>query len=504
MTTLGNSVSSGGIFLILLALAGVVLALVLAAVYVIRLMAVVLLAAAAPLCLALYALPQTAWAARWWWRALTAALAIQVAQGLVMTAAVQVFFSPGWLPGDISSTLGQTLITLCLLYILMRIPFWVARPVLSPFGRSPLRRAARFAVTAAIFSRIAPLLRPGTPGQGRQGAARAARPAATERKHAVSYEVPDSVPIPSDVERPDKILAGLTARQVAIAAVAAVVIWAGFQATRHVMPLPAFAALASPVGLAAAALVIGRAGRPDRWTGCCWPPGGSGAPRAAWSPPPRASRPRPPGPPRPARQPPPPAVLAPLWRHIAPDGVIGLGSAGAAAVAAVSTVNFALRSPGRAGRPRRRLRPVAELASPARCRSWSGPGGPTCPPPSRRCATPPRACRTRPWSRPRWSTPRSWRAWPPSGTCSPARRCSSSASPATGPAGPAAPPPGAPLQRAGEAARLLAGAGLQVQVLDGGQVTALLAACADPAAPPRPAGRAALPGRPVTSAGRPA
>ena len=83
-----------------------------------------------------------------------------------MTAAVQVFFSPGWLPGDISSTLGQTLITLCLLYILMRIPFWVARPVLSPFGRSPLRRAVRFALTAAIFSRIAPLLRPGTPPKG--------------------------------------------------------------------------------------------------------------------------------------------------------------------------------------------------------------------------------------------------------------------------------------------------------------------------------------------------
>jgi hypothetical protein len=166
MDTLGNSISSGGIFLILLALAGVVLALVLAAVYVIRLMAIVLLAAAAPLCLALYALPQTAWAAAWWWRALTAALAIQVAQGLVMTAAVQVFFSPGWLPGDISSTLGQTLITLCLLYILMRIPFWVARPVLSPFGRSPLRRAVRFALTAAVFSRIAPLLRGGTPPKG--------------------------------------------------------------------------------------------------------------------------------------------------------------------------------------------------------------------------------------------------------------------------------------------------------------------------------------------------
>jgi len=163
MRTLGNAASSGGVFLVLLALAGVVLALILAAVYVIRLMAVVLLAAAAPLCLALYALPQTAWAARWWWRALTAALAIQAAQGLVMTAAVQVFFSPGWLPGYTGSALGQTLITLCLLYILMRIPFWVARPVLSPFGRSPLRRTARFAVTAAVLSRVAPLLRPTPP-----------------------------------------------------------------------------------------------------------------------------------------------------------------------------------------------------------------------------------------------------------------------------------------------------------------------------------------------------
>jgi len=170
MTTLGNSVSTGGIFLILLALAGVVLALVLAVVYVMRMMAVVLLAAAAPLALALYALPQTAWAARWWWRALTAALAIQVAQGLVLTAAVQVFFAPGWLPWHITGYLEQVLITLCLLWVLMRIPFWVARPVLSPFGRSPLRRAARFAVTAAVLSRVAPLLRPAGVGSGKSAA----------------------------------------------------------------------------------------------------------------------------------------------------------------------------------------------------------------------------------------------------------------------------------------------------------------------------------------------
>jgi hypothetical protein len=173
MTTLGNSVSTGGIFLILLALTGVVLALVLAVVYVMRMMAVVLLAAAAPLALALYALPQTAWAARWWWRALTAALAIQVAQGLVLTAAVQVFFAPGWLPWHITGYLEQVLITLCLLWVLMRIPFWVARPVLSPFGRSPLRRAVRFAVTAAVISRIAPLLRGGASGSSGKSAASA-------------------------------------------------------------------------------------------------------------------------------------------------------------------------------------------------------------------------------------------------------------------------------------------------------------------------------------------
>ncbi len=160
----------------------------------------------------------------------------------------------------------------------------------------------------------------------------------------MSYEVPDSVPIPADVERPDKILAGLTARQVAIAAVAAVIIWAGFQAARHVMPLPAFAALASPVGLAATALVIGeRDGLPlDRLLAAAWrqsraPRRLVNAPEGVPAPPAWAA---PPGP-----QPPPPAALAPLWRHIAPDGVIGLGAAGAAAVAAVSTVNFALRSP---------------------------------------------------------------------------------------------------------------------------------------------------------------
>ena len=170
--TLTAPLSGGGVFLALLALAGAVLALVLVVVYVLRLMALVLLTAAAPLALACYALPQTAWAARWWWRALTACLAIQVAQALVLTAAVRVFSSAGWLPlhGGSGSVL-PVLTAICLLYIMMRIPWWVSRPVLSAFGHSPVRRAARFAFYAAVASRVSPLLR--GPAAGKRPASRA-------------------------------------------------------------------------------------------------------------------------------------------------------------------------------------------------------------------------------------------------------------------------------------------------------------------------------------------
>ena len=319
----------------------------------------------------------------------------------------------------------------------------------------------------------------------------------------MSYDIPEPVPVPANVDMPDKVLAGLTARQVAIAAVAAVVIWAGFQVSRHVMPLPAFAALASPAGLAAVALVIGeRDGLPlDRLLAAAWrqrraprrlvtAPEGIPAP-PAWAAPP-------------APQSPLPAVLAPLWRHIGPDGVIGLGSAGAAAVAAVSTVNFALRSPDeqdalasaygrwlnsltgpvqiliRAGR--------ADLSAAVAALREAAPG---LPHPALEQAALEHAGFLENLAAERDVLTRQALLIlrePGHGT----------GRPGGGTAG------GRALQRAGEASRLLAGADLQVQVLDGGQVTALLTACADPAAPPRPAGRAALPGRPVTFQGRPA
>ena len=319
----------------------------------------------------------------------------------------------------------------------------------------------------------------------------------------MSDEVPGSVPIPSDVERPDKILAGLTARQAAIAAVAAVIIWAGLQATRHVLPLPAFAALAAPVGLIATALVIGeRDGLPlDRLLAAAWrqrraPRRLVTAPEGIPAPPAWAA---PPGP-----QLPPPAVLAPLWRHIAPDGVLGLGSAGAATVAAVSTVNFALRSPAEQdaltaayGRWLNRLTgPVQVLVRAGRADLSAAvtalrETAPALPHPALEQAALEHAGFLEGLAAERDVLTRQALLVvrePGHGTGRPG-------------GGTAA---GRALQRAGEAARLLAGADLQVSVLDGGQVTALLASCADPGGPPPPAGRLARPGQPVTAPGRPA
>ena len=154
------------------------------------------------------------------------------------------------------------------------------------------------------------------------------------------------VPVPADVELPDKLVAGLTARQTVITAIAVLIIWAGFEATRTVLPLPVFAALAAPVAVAATALAIGqRDGLTlDQLLAAAW--------RQARSPRRLAAAPEGiPAPPRwvapeLARQAGPlPAPVTPPWAMVTPHGVIGLGSDGAAAVCAVSTVNFALRSP---------------------------------------------------------------------------------------------------------------------------------------------------------------
>lgn len=150
------------------------------------------------------------------------------------------------------------------------------------------------------------------------------------------------VRIPADFERPDKLLAGLTARQLAILAVAAVALWAGYASTRHLMPAAVYGALAIPIGAVAAMLALGRfeGVAADRWV------------RAAW----RHHRaphrlvPAPDGvPPAPAflaTDPgPTPDVLRLPVIGIGGDGIVDLGPDGLAVVCRASAVTFSLRTP---------------------------------------------------------------------------------------------------------------------------------------------------------------
>jgi len=64
--------------------------------------------------------------------------------------------------------------------------------------------------------------------------------------------------IPADVDRPDALVAGLTARQLLWLAGGGLLVGAEWALGGRLLPLPAFAALAAPVGLAAVVLAIGR------------------------------------------------------------------------------------------------------------------------------------------------------------------------------------------------------------------------------------------------------
>ncbi|GAA1895312.1 PrgI family protein [Streptantibioticus ferralitis] len=159
------------------------------------------------------------------------------------------------------------------------------------------------------------------------------------------------VRIPADVDREDRVLASLTARQLLILAVTGLVLYGGWSVTRAFLPLPVFAVVALPIGATAAVLALGqrdglsldrlalaalrqrvapryRVAAPE---GIHPAPGwlvnrvtaGQQSEHAAIS----------------------PAALRLPAEQISEAGVIDLGSDGLAVVAVCSTVNFALRTP---------------------------------------------------------------------------------------------------------------------------------------------------------------
>jgi len=152
----------------------------------------------------------------------------------------------------------------------------------------------------------------------------------------------DRVRIPADFERPDKLLAGLTARQLAILAVAAVALWAGFAATRHLVPVAVYGAVAIPIGAVAAMLALGRLEgvAADRWVSAAWRHH-----RA-----PHRLVPAPDGVPATpaflgANPGPQPAALRLPFAGIADDGIVDLGAEGVAIICRASAVTFSLRTP---------------------------------------------------------------------------------------------------------------------------------------------------------------
>ena len=309
----------------------------------------------------------------------------------------------------------------------------------------------------------------------------------------MSDDVRQRVPVPADIELPDKLVAGLTARQTVITAVAVLIIWAGFEATRKLMPVPVFAVLAAPVAVIALALAIGqRDGLTlDRLLAAAW--------RQARSPRRMVTAPEgvPPVPdwvaPPLARQAgPPPAAGTPPWHSLAPDGVIGLGRDGAAAACAVSTINFALRSPAEQqaltaayGRWLHSLTGPAQIlirtgrADLATAITRLREDAPALPHPALEHAALAHAGFLAGLAATRQVLTRQvLLVVREPGRAAPGRPGSAA---------------GRAAQRAAEAARLLAAADLQARPLDGAQVTALLAAASDPGGPHR-AQRLAPPG----------
>jgi hypothetical protein len=119
------------VLLTLVALVVIVLALILGASYVLRVAVLVALTVAGPLALAGHALPQTEALARWWWRGITACLAIPVAQSLALITALRVFFHADQdrVLGLGAARLVDLLVAVCLLWLLARIPTWAVRMV---------------------------------------------------------------------------------------------------------------------------------------------------------------------------------------------------------------------------------------------------------------------------------------------------------------------------------------------------------------------------------------
>ncbi|WP_275294612.1 hypothetical protein [Amycolatopsis sp. La24] len=150
-----HNAQSGGLFMILIAIALVVVGVALLVVYAVRVVITLVLIVAGPLFLMCHILPITDPLANWWWKATTAAVSIQVAQALVLITTVRTVLSSGvHLFGSTLSALGMLLAGIALFFVLFRIPFWFMSATKLGSGRSLLGSLIRAYVMAKTFGMV--------------------------------------------------------------------------------------------------------------------------------------------------------------------------------------------------------------------------------------------------------------------------------------------------------------------------------------------------------------
>jgi hypothetical protein len=154
--------------------------------------------------------------------------------------------------------------------------------------------------------------------------------------------------VPADVEAPDRIVWGLTARQVAILAAAAAIAYLIVKSVGALLPLPVVAIMLIPLAGVSVALALGRRdGLPlDAWLWAAIlhrrtprraaPASDGVATVPSWAPAMATA----------VAAEAPPAVLRLPADAIGDDGVIALGNGGAAVLVAATTVNVGLRTGG--------------------------------------------------------------------------------------------------------------------------------------------------------------
>ncbi|MBB5998472.1 hypothetical protein [Streptomonospora salina] len=159
--------AEGVVFTVLLLVALVVMLVVWVVTDVVRVVMSIVLVIAAPLLLAFHALPQTNRLAALWWRSMAGLCAMPVLQSLAFIAMMRLFFegqfalfghvngtvSPGeQVPEGENNLLYDLIMFLVLVYVQIRIPFWVMKLVWSPHpGASPIMGAAKVVAMMVLY-----------------------------------------------------------------------------------------------------------------------------------------------------------------------------------------------------------------------------------------------------------------------------------------------------------------------------------------------------------------